>query len=65
MNTGGCTVGSRPEERKMDKSKRKRYRIIRTIFGVTIVAAATWFYLGISFLLYLAYACTVRKRRRE
>ena len=26
---------------------------------------ATWFYLGISFLLYLAYACTVRKRRRE
>ena len=46
MNTGGCTVGSRPEERKMDKSKRKRYRIIRTIFGVTIVAAATWFYLG-------------------
>ena len=26
---------------------------------------ATWFYLGISFLLYLAYACTARKRRRE
>lgn len=26
---------------------------------------ATWFYLGISFLLYLAYACTVRKRRSE
>ena len=26
---------------------------------------ATWFYLGISFLLYLAYACTVRKRRKE
>ena len=26
---------------------------------------ATWFYIGISFLLYLAYACTVRKRRRE
>ncbi len=26
---------------------------------------ATWFYLGISFLLYIAYACTVRKRRRE
>ena len=26
---------------------------------------ATWFYLGISFLLYLAYACIVRKRRRE
>lgn len=26
---------------------------------------ATWFYLGISFLLYLAYAYTVRKRRRE
>lgn len=26
---------------------------------------ATWFYLGISFLLYLAYACTVRKRRKK
>ncbi len=26
---------------------------------------ATWFYLGISFLLYLGYACTVRKRRSE
>ena len=26
---------------------------------------ATWFYLGISFLLYLAYACTARQRRRE
>ncbi len=26
---------------------------------------ATWFYLGISFLLYLAYAYTVRKRRKE
>ncbi len=26
---------------------------------------ATWFYLGISFVLYLAYACSVRKRRSE
>lgn len=26
---------------------------------------ATWFYLGISFLLYFAYACTARKRRSE
>lgn len=26
---------------------------------------ATWFYLGISFVLYLAYACSARKRRSE
>ena len=26
---------------------------------------ATWFYLGISFVLYLAYACSTRKRRSE
>lgn len=26
---------------------------------------ATWFYLGISFVLYLGYACSARKRRRE
>lgn len=26
---------------------------------------ATWFYLGISFVLYLAYACTTQKRRSE
>lgn len=26
---------------------------------------ATWFYLGISFLLYLGYACAARKRRSE
>lgn len=26
---------------------------------------ATWFYLGISFLLYLGYACSARKRRSE
>lgn len=30
----------------MKKSRKKIYRIIRTIFGVTVVGAAAWFYLG-------------------